>query len=331
MCLLTAAGGCGRSMEPTGPSTLLPAAELVAPDGLRMEFAPSVSNSEIRLTWNPVQDATYVVELGDAPGSVKYGSFDVTATSFAFRDLPNGRVFARVKSRRGGTTSSPTADVSDWFLDMKDYVEALFLGTGPLVPTDGNHGCSATGWVRGFGRGTTVPLSVSTTVSSDKVAVIHGVADQVAVATAGAMQVAFGRTNNPNPTPGQNAATSTTHPTPVSEGCGGNGGCTIHVFVNPVSPGRFYSSRAVQPAGQTPEAYGHDAVGHGVLGLCHVDGNLIGGARRSLMSAGPGVFSGDIADRLTEYDLAAVQVLYATGLGAGARGRDLLNAGIINP
>ena len=225
------------------------------PNGLSIEFAPSVSNTEIRLTWNPVPEATYTVELGDAPGRRNFGRFNVDASSFAFGDLPPGDVFARVRARNGSATSPPSTEVSEWFFDMKDYVEALFLGTGRLTPTDGNHGCSATGWVRGFGRGTSVPLSVSTTVSSGKEAAIHGVANQVSQATAGALQVVVRQTTDPNPIPGENEATSTTHPSPASEGCGGNGGCTIHVFVSNASPGRFYSSRAVQPANQTPEAY----------------------------------------------------------------------------
>ena len=49
------------------------------------------------------------------------------------------------------------------------------------------------------------------------------------------------------------------------------------------------------------------------------------------MSAGPGVFSGDIADRLTGDDLAAAQALYQAGFGAGARRRDLRGAGLIDP
>jgi hypothetical protein len=126
-------------------------------------------------------------------------------------------------------------------------------------------------------------------------------------------------------------ATSTTHASPSTQGCGSDGGCTIHLFEDNARPGRFISSRAVQPAGQTPEAYAHDAVGHGVLGLCHVDGNLIGGARRSLMSAGAGVFSGDIARSLSAYDLAAAQALFAAGVRPGDRREDLVRAGLIDP
>ena len=68
-----------------------------------------------------------------------------------------------------------------------------------------------------------------------------------------------------------------------------------------------------------------------MVGLCHVDGNLIGGAHLSLMSAGPGVFSGDIADRLTSYDLDATRAVYSAGLGAGARRSDLVSADLVNP
>jgi hypothetical protein len=240
-------------------------------------------------------------------------------------------VFARVSATDSGVTGPASTDVSTWFFDFKDYIEAIFLGTGPLTPTDGNHGCSATGWVRGFARGSNVPLSVSTTVSSSKANAISQAAGQVSQATGGSIQVNVSQTTDPNPIPGDNEATSTTHENASAEGCPSNGGCTIHVFVSNATPGEYRSSRAIQPAAQTPNAYAHDAVGHGVVGLCHVDGNLIGGAGLSLMSAGPGVFSGDIASSLSSYDIEATQAIYSAGLGAGARRSDLLGAGLINP
>ena len=158
-------------------------------------------------------------------------------------------MFARVRARDGGDTGLFSNDVSTWFFDFKDYIEALFLGTGPLTPTDGNHGCSATGWVRGFARGTTVPLYVSTTVSSSKRAAIDQTANQVSQATVGSNNVNVTETIDPDPIPGEDEATSTTHENASSLGCASDGGCTIHVFVSNASPGRYYSSRAVQPAG----------------------------------------------------------------------------------
>jgi hypothetical protein len=94
------------------------------------------------------------------------------------------------------------------------------------------------------------------------------------------------------------------------------------------------SSRAVQPPTQTAAAFAHDVIGHGVLGLCHPDGNLIGGPGLSLMSAGPNVFSGGpmgTADRLTSLDLVATRAVYDAGLDAGARRADFLSRGLINP
>jgi hypothetical protein len=63
-------------------------------------------------------------------------------------------------------------------------------------------------------------------------------------------------------------------------------GCTIHDLA---ALGVLRSSRAVQTSSQTPNAFAHDIVGHGIMGMCHVDGNLIGGAGLSLMSGGPNV------------------------------------------
>ena len=81
---------------------------------------------------------------------------------------------------------------------------------------------------------------------------------------------------------------------------------------------------------RTPNAFAHDVIGHGVLGLCHPDGSLINRSGVSLMSAGPNVFSGSIADHLTDLDLLATRAVYDIGLGAGARRSDFLRVGLIN-
>lgn len=303
-----------------------------APSGLATAFTQEGARSQLRLQWNAVTHATaYVVELGRSMGSRDLGSFTVNQLTFNVDGLSPGRVFARVRAKNGHGEGPVTADRSEWFFDFRHYIEAILLGTGPLTPTDGNHGCSATGWVRGFAAGTEVPLLVSSTVSTEKATAIRNVAGQVSQATAGAVRARYTETPDPNPIPLQHQATSTTHPRPSTQGCGTDGGCTIHVFADNARPGRFLSSRAVQPAGQTPEAYAHDAVGHGVLGLCHVDGQLIGGARLSMMSAGPGVLSGDIARSLTSYDLAATRALYAAGLRAGDQRADLVRVGLVIP
>ena len=211
---------------------------------------------------------------------------------------------------------------------MRDYIQAIFLGAGPLSPSDGNIACPwGAGVWTGFPRGTVVHLRVSTTESVDKRQAIQAAAAQVSAATLGAIQIVLTSTDDPNPIPGPGEATSTTHPAPSTQGCPSDNGCTIHSFV---SPGVLGSSRAVQPANQTPNAYAHDIIGHGIMGMCHVDGNLIGGAVLSLMSGGPNVFSGQIALQLTAWDIAAAQAVYGSGLNPGATTADFLRAGLIN-
>jgi hypothetical protein len=214
---------------------------------------------------------------------------------------------------------------------QRDYIEALFLGTGRLTASDGNHGCSTTGVMRGFPRGTLVSVLVSQTVSAAQLAAIVRVADQVREATGGALRTSVTRVDDPDPRPRPGEVTSTARTDAASQGCASDNGCTIHVFA---SPGVLQSSRAVQPPDQTAAAFAHDVIGHGVLGLCHPDGTLIGGPSTSLMSAGPDVFSGGprgIADHLTTLDLLATRTVYESGLGAGARRADFLRAGVINP
>jgi hypothetical protein len=210
----------------------------------------------------------------------------------------------------------------------RNYIQAIFLGSGPLTPSDGAYNCpTAPGFWTGFPRGTVVTIRVSTTESLDKRQAIQNAAAQVSSATQGAIRTVFTLTDDSNPIPGTNEVTSTTHPSPSSQGCQSDNGCTIHTFA---STGVLRSSRAVQPASQTANAYAHDIIGHGIMGMCHVDGNLIGGPGLSLMSGGPNVFSGQIALQLTSFDLAAAQAVYGSGLNPGATRADFTRVGLID-
>src|SRR5262249_27063978 len=99
---------------------------------------------------------------------------------------------------------------------MRDYIEAIFLGSGPLSPSDGNYGCFALGVWSGFPRGTIVTVRASTTESSDKRQAIENAAAQVSSATLGAIKTFFALTDDADPTPGDNEAVSATYPSPTS-------------------------------------------------------------------------------------------------------------------
>ena len=105
----------------------------------------------------------------------------------------------------------------------------------------------------------------------------------LADATAGALTVNVEVTPEIDPQPGVNEVTVTEVALPRAAGCASDAGCVQYRFAG---RGLLMGARVVGPRGRSVAAYVHDAVGHGVLGLCHIDARLIGGAENSLMSAG---------------------------------------------
>ena len=250
------------------------------------------------------------------------------------RLLPALAISATLVSSGQLVPSSPSA-ASPWAvrdapgLDFKDYVEALFLGTGPLTPSNGDHGCSATGVVRGFRPGR-VAVVASTTMTDDELSAVERVTRQASAASDGALWATVVQTLDADPHPGPREVTITTHPDASSQGCLHRGGCAIHTFLTPTRPGAFLSTRALVGPDYPRGSYAHETA-HGVLGLCHVDGTLIGGPGLSAMSAGPGVYANHIADELTRYDFAAVLAVYQAGIRAGDDRQALVERGLVNP
>ena len=212
--------------------------------------------------------------------------------------------------------------------ELKAAIEALFLGTGALAPRDGFSACPSPGRWTAFPRGTRVRIRVSTTVSPDKLAAIQDTASEIPIATNGAISASVEVVDDPDPRPGTNEVTSTANDDPVAQGCPFDRGCIQHVFQ---SAGVLRGGRAVQPRNQTTNAFAHDVIGHGIVGMCHIDGHLIGGPERSLMSGGPDVFSGDTAPRLSTLDIEAARAVYASSLNPGATRAEFVGAGLIDP
>ena len=74
-------------------------------------------------------------------------------------------------------------------------------------------------------------------------------------------------------------------------------------------------------------SFAHE-IGHGILGMFHVDAESIGGNQASLMATRPGG-TVNLPARLTPLDLEATLAVYSSGLGAGAPRAQLAAAGII--
>jgi hypothetical protein len=207
---------------------------------------------------------------------------------------------------------------------LADYIEALFLGSGPLIPRDGVPACVYQGrWAR-WTKAATVRILISTTASASTRDSVQRLADQIAVATRGEIRATMTVTADRDPLPAPGEVTMTLHPNPVSTGCQFSRGC-VHIGYG---TNVLVSARAVLDNTVPPRGWAHE-LGHAILGMCHVDGLLIGGAGNSMMSAGPDVFSSDISDGLSARDLLASQTVYGASLEPLASRDDFIRAGLV--
>jgi hypothetical protein len=226
-----------------------------------------------------------------------------------------------------GSDKSPTSSRSvaesstgDLTVPIAEAIDALFLGTGPLIPRDGSSDCPVQGIWSGYSRGTALRLRVSTRVSQT---VIEGLGRAIAPipeATAGSLTVTLETTDEADPQPGLNEVTVTELPLPRSAGCSSNSGCVDYRFAG---RGLLMAARVVEPPGRSLAAYAYDAVGHGILGLCRIDARRIGGPEESLMAGGG-------SPVLTGLDLEALRAVFGSSLAPGANRSAFLAARLVS-
>ena len=208
-----------------------------------------------------------------------------------------------------------------------EVIDALFLGTGPLIPRDGATECPLQGFWSGYPRGTTVTLRVSSRVPPGVQAALSGAIDALGVATGGALGGSVVVVPDLDPQPGVNEVTVTEIPRPRAAGCPSDAGCVQYNFAG---RGLLMGARVIGAPGMSAAAYNHYAVGRGMLGLCRIDARQIGGAEASLMSGGPGVPPGAGAAGLTGLDLEAIRTVYASSVNPGASRSAFLAARLVN-
>jgi hypothetical protein len=223
-----------------------------------------------------------------------------------------------------GETRQVTAEQS---VRGADVIDALFLGSGPLIPRNGVTECPFPGVWSGYPRGSVVRVRLSTRLPPAVVDALRQAVAPVAEATARALTLRVERTAEADPQPGVDEVTVTEHPLPRAAGCGSDAGCVDYRFAG---RGLLMGARVVEGPGQGVARYARDVVGHAILGLCAIDARRVGGAEQSLMSGGVGVGPGAGASSLTPLDLDAVRAVYASGLSPGAPRAAFLAARLVN-
>lgn len=209
-------------------------------------------------------------------------------------------------------------------LDQKDFVEALFLGSGPLSDPNST-GCA---FGRGVMGGWPVPTYIKVRISSglstaEREGAIGPVA-QVAAATDNRLTAAVEMTEEQDPLPLPREITAARRPNLAEIGCRPPAtGCAIVT-------GSFFEYEAVRivslgPAlGEDPgRGFSHE-MGHALYGFCHVDPNSRAAAHSIMAKAAD-------THRLTDDDIRALQAVYRAGLRPGAKRAQFVAAGLIRP
>jgi hypothetical protein len=222
------------------------------------------------------------------------------------------------EGRRGEALETPK---------ITSVVDALFLGSGPLIPRDSAPECPLQGFWSGYPRGSSIRVRVSNRVPVAAQSAISGAVGPLGDATGGALNVTVTVVPESDPPLGVNEVTVTEVTLPRIAGCPSDAGCVQYRFAG---RGLLMGARVVAGPGLSPSAYVHDAIGHGVLGLCHIGADQIGGAEASLMSAGFGAPPGSGPSTLTGLDLDAIRAVYASSVNPGAARSAFLAARLVD-
>lgn len=297
----------------------------------------------MQLSWNAVSGATgYQVEAGSAAGGTNLLSTSSGGTtSYKWTDPPAGRTFVRVRSLGANAVSS---DVSLVVFDFRDYIESLFLGGGPLVPSNGSYGCYSRTYHTRFRAGRTITVVISSSVPANKIPAIEQTMADIRTRTAGQLTINVTQSADPDPRPAtnQDQVTIAVIPSTIQLCSGNEGGCAIG---EQTGTGTMFGVRiVVNPAIAATDAGFPHELSHALLGLCHVDGNAIGGGDMSLMGAGTNigaivareVFSPRfgavrLPGRLSDWDLAAVEAVFSAGIQPGMQRADFVARGLMRP
>ena len=346
--LLSGAGCGGGATTPTAPAPVAavppPAAPPVAavpapPGGLRVGALVMKDRTAV-ISWGASTGATeYAVEVGASPGATDSLQSAGTATSITLRDLRAGRTYVRIKAGNSAGTSGASAELTFVLPALADYVEALFLGSGPLVPesNDPNVSCPRRGMWSAFPRGTTIRNRASAQIPAQWREALRVVLDQIPQATAGQLATTLEVAPEDAPPVGENqmvhVALRTT--AELQFACGSTGVACL-TYNSPISRGAPFSGGLIRwsagyyvvPNIPFPQPYAHEP-GHAILGMCHINAAGIGGGENSLMSAG--LTNVNQADRLTPFDIEALQAVYSSSVAIGGRRADFVAAGLLRP
>ena len=329
VCVSCGGGGGGT---PTAPGGALAAPALLTVGTV------SLRDRTVRLNWTAVQGATgYAIEVSSSSGFSSPTTINTpdANTSFTLMNAPLGQSFARVRAKNDAGTSNPSGQVTFTVVDFQEFIEALFLGTGPLQAPNDPVPCVSIapgitrGVLHGFARGSDVPVRVASALSGSVQAVLREEIATIPGATLGRLRTTFELSADPDPPQRDSEIVLAFSPNTIAL-CGSDYACGQIPFstLGLMRSAKFTYSPTI---GEVPAVH---EVAH-LLGMCHVSAELIGGRPANSLMGNFAVLptSGPPTNepRLTPWDIEALGAVYGSSLQPGAVRSDFVAAGLVKP
>ena len=331
-----AAGGCGSNKGPTEPGAG-PSPGLSAPTGVSISNV-SVKDRTATFTWNAVPGATgYVLEIGRTSNGTEFAVTTIEGgpTTHVATDLPVGISFARVRAKTASATSAPAPELRFVVPDIRDIIEALFFETGPNRYTDlnGNSGVGGSLWLA-WAPGSNIRTRVAG-LSEQEAEHVERSLQQIEEATNGLVRGGIVERLVEPFAPNSLLVSGELRVVVHSDMQTYCGNATVAGCASwSLGLQRYVISSAVRAKPAQPADLFMHELGHSVLGLGHIQ---LGPWRTLSETSWPGLprptmfptASGGPAV-LTPTEMAAIKMVYAAGLRAGATRPDFYAAGLIN-
>jgi hypothetical protein len=245
-------------------------------------------------------------------------------------EIAPGLSYARIKAIRGSETSQASNEVEVGVADMKDVIEALFLGTGRLARI-GNPGCADTlQRMRGWRHPTRVRVVAYTSADAVTRAAIQEVLPTVQQVFEGKVTATYESDParvEPSDTAMNEISVFMAEGARWRDFCANIVACARTRSVEGVRytwAGIIFQRPYSVSVGEFTEAMAHE-FGH-AFGLCHIDFGRANLDQESVMDTPD---RPDFKSRWADIDVHAFRLVHNAGLSPGATRQQFVGAGLI--
>lgn len=129
IALATACGGGGKSSTaPTDTTLSAPSTFTIT---LQQVF---MTSNTVAFSWSSTGATTYKLMIGSAAGASDALNVDVTGTTYTWTAPRTANIYyARVAPTSGGQTGSAATEIPLFTIDMRQVIDALYFGSGPMA------------------------------------------------------------------------------------------------------------------------------------------------------------------------------------------------------